>query len=121
MFRRGFMTVVLSSMLSGCVALSGGGGGYMEIHNRTTAVQTVSVTLVQRESQNTVLDDTYRVEPDSKRRIDDAFTGGVFQAEVSVDAERRKEYELGVGRCPNIGFLIGVETNELHLDQGSCD
>ena len=55
------------------------------------------------------------------RRIDDAFNGGVFQAEVTVDEERSKEYELGVDRCPNIGFIIEVEADELLLDQSSCD
>ena len=69
MLRRGVITVFLSSIVSGCVARSGGGGGYMEIHNQTNAVQNVSVTLVQQESQNTVLDDTYRVEPNSERRM----------------------------------------------------
>ena len=121
MFRRGFLAAALSSFLSGCVALSGGGGGFIEIHNRTDSVRNVSVTLTQQESEETVLDDTYRVEPASERRIDDAFDGGVFEADVTVDNERRKEYELGVGRCPAIQFLIAVEQDELILDQSVCD
>jgi|AntRauMinimDraft_4_1070384.scaffolds.fasta_scaffold02268_7 hypothetical protein len=129
MFRRGFFGVVLSSLFSGCIGLSEGGGGFIEIHNRTnsvrdasvTLIQQESVTLIQQESQETVLDDTYRVEPDTERRIDDAFNGGVFEVEVTVDDGRSKEYELGIGRCPGIRFFIGIEPDELILDQDVCD
>jgi len=121
MFRRGFFGVVLSSLFSGCIGLSEGGGGFIEIHNRTNSVRDASVTLIQQESQETVLDDTYRVEPDTERRIDDAFNGGVFEVEVTVDDGRSKEYELGIGRCPGIRFFIGIEPDELILDQDVCD
>ena len=121
MFRRGFIGVGLLSLLSGCMALSGGGGGFIDIHNRTDSVRDVTVTLVQQESQETVLDETYRVEPNSDRRIDDAFNGGVFEAEVRVDNERSKEFELGVGRCPGTQFFIAVEPDEIILNHSVCD
>jgi hypothetical protein len=121
MFRREFFGVVFSSLLSGCMALSGEAGGFIIMDNRTTSVQDVSVTLVDQASQETVFDDTYSIEPDSERRIDDAFNGGVFEAEVTVNNGETKEYELGVGRCPGIGFLVRIEPDELILDQGVCD
>ncbi|SEJ03121.1 MULTISPECIES: hypothetical protein [Haloferacaceae] len=121
MFRRGFIGVVFSSLLSGCIAFSGGGDGFIDIHNRTDSVRDVTVTLVQQESQETVLDETYHVEPNSDQRIDDAFNDGVFEAEVIVDNERSEEFELGVGRCPGTRFFIGVEIDEIILDQSVCD
>lgn len=121
MLRREFSALVLASSLSGCVALSGGGGGYIDINNSTDTAHDVSVTLIHENSLEIVLDETFRVDANSEREIEDAFGGGTFEAEVTVDDDQSKEFELGVGRCPNTRFYIGIEPETLKLSHSVCD
>jgi hypothetical protein len=55
--------------MGGCVALSGGGGGYVAILNTTDIIEAVPITIVDTDSQETVLEETFRVKADAEREI----------------------------------------------------
>ncbi|WP_125919952.1 hypothetical protein [Haloparvum sedimenti] len=121
MYRRAFLGVSVSSLLTGCMWFRSAGDGYILIRNQKETTHTVDVTLIQQRSGETVLDESYRIDPDSQREIEDAFNGGVYEATVSLDDGRTETFELNVGRCPSIAFRVTIAPEELDLQQGTCD
>jgi len=57
--------------LSGCVfGIGGSGAEPLTVHNRTTATQTVTVTVVMQSDESTIKDGTVELEPAAEHQLD---------------------------------------------------
>lgn len=118
-------SVGVASVLRGCVGwgrLFSTPGGDVEVVNRHDRTHRVTVTLTDPGTGNDVFDEVVEVAPGEKKTASDAFGGGRYTAEVTLDSAGRETFELRIGRCGAITFHVHVtETGELRLSQGHCD
>lgn len=116
--------VGVTSVLSGCFGwgrLFSTPGGDVEVVNRHDRTHRVTVTLTDP-ADNVVFDEVFEVAPGEKKTASDAFGGGRYTAEVTLDSAGRESFELRIGRCGAITFHVRVtETGGLRLSQGHCD
>ena len=117
-------SVGVASVLSGCFGrgrLFSTPGGDVEVANRHDQTHRVTVTLTDP-AGNDVFDEVVEVALGEKKTASDAFGGGRYTAEVTLNSGGRESFELRIGRCGAITFHVRVtETGELRLSQDHCD
>ena len=117
--------VGVTSVLSGCFGwgrLFSTPGGDVEVVNRHDRTHRITVTLTDPATDNVVFDEAFELAPGEKQTASDAFGGGRYTAEVTLDSNSRESFELRIGRCSAITFHVRVtETGELRLSQDHCD